>query len=86
MRGLMTSWRGGAGASAAIIGRGSGAARKIWIEPGAVRSPLRGFALDMVQQYEQGRQRPSGPASTLLRVIDADPEGVVRALQLPKAG
>jgi putative transcriptional regulator len=26
-----------------------------------------GFTLDTVQQYEQGRRRPSGPASTLLR-------------------
>src|SRR3984893_18793651 len=33
-----------------------------------------GFTLDTVQQYEQGRRRPSGPASTLLRVIEADPE------------
>jgi putative transcriptional regulator len=44
-----------------------------------------GFTLDTVQQYEQGRRRPSGPASTLLRVIEADPEAVVRAL-LRKAG
>jgi putative transcriptional regulator len=41
-----------------------------------------GFSLDTVQQYEQGRRRPSGPASTLLRVIEADPEAVVRALGL----
>ena len=26
-----------------------------------------GFTLDTVQQYEQGRRRPSGPASTLLQ-------------------
>ena len=39
-----------------------------------------GFTLDTVQQYEQGRRRPSGPASTLPRVIEADPEAVVRAL------
>jgi putative transcriptional regulator len=45
-----------------------------------------GFALDAVQQYEQRRRRPSGPASTLLRVIEADPEAVVRALRLRKAG
>jgi putative transcriptional regulator len=45
-----------------------------------------GFALDTVQQYEQGRRRPSGPASTLLRVIEADPEAVVRALRVCKAG
>ena len=35
-----------------------------------------GFTLDTVQQYEQGRRRPSGPASTLLRVIEADPDAV----------
>jgi putative transcriptional regulator len=45
-----------------------------------------GFTLDTVQQYEQGRRRPSGPASTLLRVIEADPEAVVRALGLRKTG
>jgi putative transcriptional regulator len=45
-----------------------------------------GFTLDTVQQYEQGRRRPSGPASTLLRVIEADPESVVRALRPRKIG
>ncbi len=40
-----------------------------------------GFTIDTVQQYEQGRRTPSGPASTLLRVIDADPEAVIRALR-----
>jgi putative transcriptional regulator len=44
-----------------------------------------GFALDTVQQYEQGRRRPSGPAATLLRVIAADPEAVARALGFAKA-
>ena len=43
-----------------------------------------GFTLDTVQQYEQGRRRPSGPASTLLRVIEADPDAVERALGLRK--
>jgi putative transcriptional regulator len=45
-----------------------------------------GFTLDTVQQYEQGCRRPSGPASTLLRVIETDPEAVVRALRVRKAG
>ena len=45
-----------------------------------------GFTLDTLQQYEQGRRRPSGPASTLLRVIEADPDLVARALQLRKTG
>ncbi len=39
-----------------------------------------GFTIDTVQQYEQGRRTPSGPASTLLRVIDAEPDAVIRAL------
>jgi len=41
-----------------------------------------GFTIDTVQQYEQGRRTPSGPASTLLRVIEAEPEAVIRALQI----
>ena len=45
-----------------------------------------GFTIDTVQQYEQGRRTPSGPASTLLRVIDADPEAVMRALRARPAG
>jgi putative transcriptional regulator len=36
-----------------------------------------GFTVDTVQQYEQRRRRPSSPAPTLLRVIEADPEAVV---------
>jgi putative transcriptional regulator len=39
-----------------------------------------GFSIDTLQQYEQGRRAPSGPASTLLRVIAAEPEAVARAL------
>ncbi|HUC16451.1 MAG TPA: type II toxin-antitoxin system MqsA family antitoxin [Acetobacteraceae bacterium] len=39
-----------------------------------------GFTVDAVQQYEQGRRRPSGPASALLRVIAREPEAVRRAL------
>ncbi|MGH7084990.1 MAG: helix-turn-helix domain-containing protein [Stellaceae bacterium] len=39
-----------------------------------------GFTIDTVQQYEQGRRRPSGPAATLLRVIACEPEAVRRAL------
>ena len=45
-----------------------------------------GFTLDTVQQYERGRRRPSGPATTSLRIIEADPEAVVRALGLRKVG
>jgi putative transcriptional regulator len=39
-----------------------------------------GFSIDAVQQYEQGRRRPSGPAATLLRVIAREPDAVRRAL------
>ena len=39
-----------------------------------------GIGIDIVQQYEQGRRRPSGPAATLLRVIAREPEAVMRAL------
>jgi len=45
-----------------------------------------GFTIDTLQQYEQGRRTPSGPASTLLRVIAADPKAVVRALKHRKVG
>ena len=40
-----------------------------------------GFTLDTLRQYEQGRRSPSGPASTLLRVIASNPAAVVRALR-----
>jgi putative transcriptional regulator len=33
-----------------------------------------------VQDWEQGRRRPSGPARALLVVIDREPEAVHRAL------
>lgn len=44
-----------------------------------------GFTLDTLQQYEQGRRTPSGPAATLLRVIATEPEAVTRALR-PQGG
>jgi putative transcriptional regulator len=44
-----------------------------------------GFNLDTFQQYEQGRRVPSGPASTLLRVIAMEPEAVLRALDPRRA-
>jgi len=45
-----------------------------------------GFSVDAVQQYEQGRRKPTGPAAALLRVIGADPDAVARALRSKKAG
>jgi putative transcriptional regulator len=44
-----------------------------------------GFNIDTFQQYEQGRRVPSGPASTLLRIIAMEPEAVLRALDPRRA-
>ncbi len=33
-----------------------------------------------LQNWEQGRRGPSGPAQTLLRVMEKEPEAVMRAL------
>ncbi len=44
-----------------------------------------GLTVDTIQQYEQGRRVPSGPASILLRVIAAEPRAVMRALKPHKA-
>ena len=45
-----------------------------------------GFSVDAVQQYEQGRRKPTGPAAALLRVIGSDPDAVARALRGKKTG
>jgi putative transcriptional regulator len=39
-----------------------------------------GFALDAVQNWEQGRRRPEGAARAFLKVIEHEPEAVQRAL------
>jgi putative transcriptional regulator len=39
-----------------------------------------GFSLDSIQNWEQGRRVPDGPARTLLAVIAHDPKAVERAL------
>jgi putative transcriptional regulator len=39
-----------------------------------------GFKLDALQHWEQGRRRPDGAARALLRVIEREPEAVLRAL------
>ncbi len=39
-----------------------------------------GFSVWSVRNWEQGRRRPEGPARVLLRVIEADPKAVDRAL------
>jgi putative transcriptional regulator len=39
-----------------------------------------GFTTDAVRNWEQGRRRPEGPARVLLKVIEREPEAVLRAL------
>jgi len=39
-----------------------------------------GFELDALQNWEQNRRRPEGPARAYLRVIEREPEAVQRAL------
>jgi putative transcriptional regulator len=39
-----------------------------------------GFSISSLRNWEQGRRFPDGPARTLLKVIDADPEAVTSAL------
>jgi putative transcriptional regulator len=39
-----------------------------------------GFTLDAVQNWEQGRRIPEGPARALLKVIEKRPDAVMEAL------
>ena len=39
-----------------------------------------GVSVGTVRNWEQGRRAPRGPARALLRVIDREPEAVLRAL------
>lgn len=39
-----------------------------------------GFTADAVRNWEQGRRTPEGPARVLLKVIEREPEAVLRAL------
>jgi len=43
---------------------------------------LIGISIDTLQNWEQGRRKPEGPALALLRVADADPQTVLKALQI----
>jgi putative transcriptional regulator len=40
-----------------------------------------GFSVDSIQNWEQGRRVPDGPARTLLAVIAHEPNAVERALR-----
>ena len=44
-----------------------------------------GVSLSTLQNWEQGRRHPEGPARALLKVAAAEPEAVAKALGHPKA-
>ena len=46
----------------------------------AQMAPIMGMSLSGYRKWEQGTRRISGPAATLLRVIQQEPEAVRRAL------
>ena len=46
----------------------------------AQMAPLMGMSLSGYRKWEQGARGVSGPAATLLRVIQKEPEAVKRAL------
>lgn len=41
---------------------------------------LIGVSVDTLQNWEQGRRRPEGPALALLKVAETNPEAVMKAL------
>lgn len=45
---------------------------------------LIGISVSTLQNWEQGRRVPEGPARALLRVADRNPEAVLEALTEPK--
>ena len=45
----------------------------------AQMAPLMGMSLSGYRKWEQGTRRISGPAATLLRVLEREPEAVKRA-------
>ena len=46
----------------------------------AQMAPLMGMSLSGYRKWEQGQRRVSGPAATLLRLIQREPDAVKRAL------
>lgn len=46
----------------------------------AQMAPLMGMNLSGYRKWEQGTRQVSGPAATLLRIIEKEPEAVRRAL------
>lgn len=41
---------------------------------------LIGVSKRTLENWEQGRRHPTGPAKALLKIVDADPEKAIRAL------
>jgi putative transcriptional regulator len=41
---------------------------------------LIGVSKRTLENWEQGRRTPTGPARALLRIVESDPEGALRAL------
>lgn len=41
---------------------------------------LLGVSKRTLENWEQGRRHPTGPARTLLKIVDADPEYALKAL------
>lgn len=39
-----------------------------------------GVSVDTLQNWEQGRRRPDGPALALLKVVESNPRAVIKAL------
>ncbi len=46
----------------------------------AVFARMIGVSLDTLQNWEQGRRRPEGPALALLKVAESNPRAVIKAL------
>ena len=46
-----------------------------------VFAKLVGVSVKTLQNWEQGRRQPSGPAVVLLTVLVADPDAVLRAVR-----
>jgi putative transcriptional regulator len=72
-----------------VIVRRTGRARPYWApRVAAIRvrtgmsqrefAKLIGVSVDTLQNWEQGRRQPSGPAVVLLRVLEHDAESVMR--------
>ena len=41
---------------------------------------LIGVSQRTLENWEQGRRHPTGPAKALLKIVDADPESALRTL------